>query len=394
MPYFLLVSVPVQAVWRQAQPLQHLGWQLVTFAVALPVVAVTGLFPLARSLEVQAVRALCGVPGEELSGEAAGGAARRRTAAWYTLHLGLGGVVSGVTLAVPPLGVVLVLTPFSATLRDSRWGQALDGSWLVLAPVLGLGLLALVVVLVWACGALLARSAVALLGPTPAERLAAAERRAAVLASRNRLARELHDSVGHALSAVALQASAARRVLEADPEFVREALEAIEETSRRSVGELDAVLGVLREEGTGTPDAGRPLGPTLAEELPGLLSRVEAAGLRVETEFSGDLGALPGRLSAEVYRMVQEGLTNVLRHAASPSVRLRLTVEQRELGLSLRNPMAAAPPPHGTSGGRGVRGVLERAAALGGTAEAGPDGGDWWLRVRLPWDGASGGVDR
>ncbi len=96
---------------------------------------------------------------------------------------------------------------------------------------------------------LLARWAPELLGPTPADRLAAAEQRAADLAVRNRLARELHDAVGHALSAVTLQASAARRVLDHDPEFVREALAAIEDTTRRTVGELDAVLGVLREAG-------------------------------------------------------------------------------------------------------------------------------------------------
>ncbi|MYT23650.1 histidine kinase, partial [Streptomyces sp. SID7760] len=82
---------------------------------------------------------------------------------------------------------------------------------------------------------------------TAADRLAAAEERAADLAVRNRLARELHDAVGHALGAVTLQAAAARRVLDHDPGFVREALAAIEETTRRTVGELDAVLGLLRD---------------------------------------------------------------------------------------------------------------------------------------------------
>ncbi|MYS53140.1 histidine kinase, partial [Streptomyces sp. SID6013] len=101
-------------------------------------------------------------------------------------------------------------------------------------------------------------------------------------AVRNRLARELHDSVGHALSAVTLQASAARRLLGTDPEFVREALAAIEDTTRRTVGELDAVLGVLRD-GDATGDAwGATPAPTLAGDLDDLLRRTRAGGLRVD----------------------------------------------------------------------------------------------------------------
>ncbi|NEB82257.1 histidine kinase, partial [Streptomyces sp. SID14478] len=98
-------------------------------------------------------------------------------------------------------------------------------------------------------------------------------------------ARELHDSVGHALSAVTLQASAARRVLDSDPAFVREALAAIEDTTRRTVGELDAVLGVLREAGdaSGTASA-----PTLADDLDGLLRRTRAAGLAVTATLDVD----------------------------------------------------------------------------------------------------------
>ena len=114
-----------------------------------------------------------------------------------------------------------------------------------------------------AAGALLARWAPASARPDTRGPARGRGGRAADLAERNRLARELHDSVGHALSAVTLQAGAARRVLDTDPEFVREALAAIEETTRRTVGELDAVLGVLRDGDTpGTAPA-----PTVAADL-------------------------------------------------------------------------------------------------------------------------------
>ena len=173
---------------------------------------------------------------------------------------------------------------------------------------------------------LLARWAPELLGPTPEDRLAAAEARAADLAVRNRLARELHDSVGHALSAVTLQASAARRVLDSDPEFVREALAAIEDTTRRTVGELDAVLGVLRDADSpgGAPGLRRLASapapaPTLAADLDGLLRRTRAGGLRVAAAVEADPEALPPLVSREAYRIVQEALSNALRARRCPA---------------------------------------------------------------------------
>ncbi|NEC64050.1 histidine kinase, partial [Streptomyces sp. SID9727] len=164
------------------------------------------------------------------------------------------------------------------------------------------------------------------------------ERRAAELAVRNRLARELHDSVGHALSAVTLQAGAARRVLDSDPEFARQALTAIEETTRRTVGELDAVLGLLRQDGDGS---GALAGPGL-DALGGLLAR---CGVPVRYEADGDPGAVTGPVSAEAYRIVQEGLSNALRHGVPGApVRLRIGVGRRELTLVLDSALSPRPP--------------------------------------------------
>ncbi|MFF9847223.1 sensor histidine kinase [Streptomyces litmocidini] len=360
-----------------------LGAQLGAYAAGLPLAAVVALFPLARPMSVAAARALCGVPADQFAdGPARGGRARARTAAWFTLHLGAGALVSGATLALPPFAVAVLALPFSPGLRDSELGRlwGLDATWLIRGAVpAGLLMLLALAVVAAATGALLARQAPRLLGPGPADRLAAAERRAAEAEARNRLARELHDSVGHALSAVTLQAGAARRVLDgdrADPEFVREALAAIEETTRRTVGELDRALGLLRR-GEGAEEG---VGPG----LDALEALVRGAGPRVVLTVYGDLGAVPEALSREAYRIVQEGLTNAARHAGGAPVAVRLDARTEELEITMENPLPDRPPVTRPDGGRGLRGIAERARLLGGTAEAGPTDGAWRLAVRIP----------
>ncbi|MFI0789413.1 sensor histidine kinase [Streptomyces lydicus] len=398
MPFYLLASVFVGLVTDGADPLLDTGVQFTSFGCALPLAALVALLlPQLRPLEVTAVRTLCFLPAERLAdGPALSWAARRRTALWFVAHLLAGGVVSGMTLAAPPAAVVLLVLPFTTPLRRSvpAWMQALPGA---LGPLAGLALLALVAGTAWASGVLLARCAPTLLGPTPADRLAAAERRAADLATRNRLARELHDSVGHALSAVTLQASAARRVLDKDPEFARQALTAIEETTRAAVTELDTVLGLLREEDGDDPSAPAP---TL-DGLDALLDRTRAAGVAVEATVEERCAGLPPVVSREAYRIVQEGLSNALRHAGPVPVRLRLRVREGQLTLRMENPVAAGdngpvaaggtgPDPAATArtgGGRGLRGVAERARLLGGEATATARDGVWRLTARLPLTG-------
>ncbi|MEU2668202.1 histidine kinase [Streptomyces sp. NPDC007164] len=385
MPYFLAALVVVGRLRPDPGPFSSLSHQLTAFACALPMAAVTALFAPARPLSVAAARALCGVPGDRplADGPAGTRQARVRTVGWYTLHLALGGIVSGLTLAVPPLAGTIMALPFSRSMRESRtFGlpEAMDRPWiLALLPFAGLAILVAVAGCAASAGALLAGRAPVLLGPTPQDRLAAAERRAADLAVRNRLARELHDSVGHALSAVTLQAGAARRVLDSDPEFVREALTAIEATTRRTVGELDSVLGLLRsgeEHRTSTAT-----GPAL-DALDGLL---EHCGVPVSCAVRGDTGTVPAAVSREAYRIVQEGLSNALRHGGrGVPVELRITVRAAELAVTMDSPLperAAAVRP---GGGRGLRGIAERVVLLGGRAESGPHDGGWRLTARLP----------
>ncbi len=396
MPYVLVGSVVVGPITGVDNVFGSLTLQLASFAVGLPLAAVTSLFPLTRPLESGVVRSLCGVEGDRLAyGPARTKGEKGRTAAWFALHLGVGGIVAGMSLAVPPFAAALIVLPFVPALRDDGAGLpgVLDHAWaLALAPVAGGAMLVALAGCAAGCGALLARWAPALLGPSAEDRVAAAEARAADLAVRNRLARELHDSVGHALSAVTLQASAARRLLDSDPEFVREALAAIEDTTRRTVGELDAVLGVLRDgDAPGTAPA-----PTLAADLDGLLDRTRAGGLRVSATVTADPRALPPPVSREAYRIVQEGLSNALRHAGGPvAVALRLDVLDGHLRITVENPLGeagdaarpgAAPRP---GGGHGLRGIADRARLLGGTAEAGAVGQTWRLHVRLPLGGTA-----
>ncbi|WP_326649121.1 sensor histidine kinase [Streptomyces sp. NBC_01750] len=388
MPYWLLGTVVVgPLVDAKGMFSNSLPLQFGAYGIALPIAAATALFPLARPLSVAAARALCGVPADRFAdGPARSGAARVRTSGWFTLHVGLGALISGASLALPPFAVTLIALPLSAGLRDLMMvPDHLDHPWaLALAPPAGIAMLVALAGCAAAAGALLARQAPVLLGPSPADRLAAAERRATELAERNRLARELHDSVGHALSAVTLQAGAARKVLDSDTEFVREALAAIEETTRRTVGELDSVLGLLRrsDEREGAA-AGQVTGPAL-DTLDGLLDR---SGVPVSLTTDGDLAAVPALVSREAYRIVQEGLSNALRHAGACPVSLWIVLSGEELEITMENPLPGRAPVIRPGGGRGVRGIAERAALLGGHAQAGPRDAVWRLSARLPLAG-------
>ncbi|WSG19396.1 histidine kinase [Nonomuraea sp. NBC_01738] len=241
-------------------------------------------------------------------------------------------------------------------------------------------------------GALLARAATALLGPTPAERLASAEEHARTLAERNRLARELHDSVGHALSVVTLQATAAGRLLDLHAEdaaeaagtegaegespgderlgSARTAVEAIEQVARAALEDLDHVLGVLRESAAGTAPQ-----PTLAD----LDELVRGSGARVRAEV-GDVRGVPAVVSREAYRLLQEALTNAIKHGQGP-VRLAAAVRDEALTLEVGN-VSAARAGHG--GGRGLDGMRERVRLLRGDMRAGPQGGEWQVSITLP----------
>ncbi|GAA2164133.1 sensor histidine kinase [Actinomadura napierensis] len=341
---------------------------------------VTGLVPTVRLLESSLAKELLKGPAAELvPGSAGSRESRMRAGAWFTLHLFAGVVVSGLSLAVPPIAFVLVMSPLvdwderflGSWARPGSWGE-----WA--APPAGIAAVAVLLALIVASGALLARLAPRFLGPTAAERLAEMEARAVRLAERNRLARELHDSVGHALSVVTLQAGAAGRVLDTDPGFAREALGAIEESARAALEDLDHVLGLLRE------DRSRPAPQPTLKDLGRVLEQTRLAGVSLDAQVDPQVEQVPAAVSREAYRIVQEGLTNALRHAGKVPVRLRLGVAGERLEMEMSNPLGArgAGPRHG--GGRGLGGIRERVTVLRGEMTAGPDGDRWRVHVSLP----------
>ncbi|MFJ5921990.1 sensor histidine kinase [Kitasatospora sp. NPDC092948] len=333
---------------------------LSSVAVDVPLLCLVALVPAVRRAEGVQARLLLVPDREESIGVApsAGWADRGRTALWLVARVALGTAVGLLVAAALGGSAAAARPPF--------------GPRVLLVPLVLLVLPALVVF----AGRLQLALAVRLLGASAAERLAAAELRAERLLERNRLARELHDSIGHALTVTVLQAGAAREV--ADPAFRDRALEAIGTTGRRALDDLERMLVLLRE----APEATAAEQPGLdrAEEL---FAAARAAGSPVDVDLGVRAGELPGVLSREAYRIVQEGVTNALRHAPGAPIRIRAAVAAGTLELSCRNPRTGRGSPR-RGGGKGLRGVRERAVLLGGACEAGPDGTDWVLRVRLP----------
>ncbi|OON77339.1 sensor histidine kinase [Streptomyces tsukubensis] len=298
---------------------------------------------------------------------------RGRLAVWLQIRLVLGTAVAVSTVHLPALAECLirrrdyeVVDTTVVALPGAHWW------YFALAP---LPILALYAVVVWA-GALMAWLAPRLLGPSSAERLAALEERTEQLLERTRLARELHDSVGHALTVAVVQAGAARAAGSA--EFTDRALGVIEETGRAALEDLDRVLRILRE--PERPASGRP---TLAE-ADRLFDSARGAGAEVRAELSGPLETVPGPVSREGYRILQESLTNVLRHSGTVPVAVRIAVADTALELEVRNPLPVPLPPPERGGGSGLRGIRERAALLGGAAETGALEDEWRVRVMLP----------
>ncbi|WP_445527843.1 sensor histidine kinase [Streptomyces cyslabdanicus] len=382
-------------------------WALIA-VLPVPLVLAVALVPSIRRAEGLQARLMlfpgphARVRGEEDPGVSATPSAswsdRARTGAWMVLRMEAGlavALVSGqlmafsLSLVGAAVGDPTVADPF-LQVPGSGWWYAL----LVPAPVLVL------LAVTAAAGALMAQAARRLLGPSVRERLSELEERTERLLERNRIARELHDSLGHALTLAVVQAGAARAA--ADPEFTDRALEAIEETGRAALEDLEQVLLMLR-------DTGRPAGPRPAlGQADRLLESARSSGARVDAEVTGPLEDVPEPVSREGYRILQEALTNVLRHAGPVDVRVRIAVERARLRLEVRNSLTGAGSTAGgavstaggggstadavraaggavrAGGGRGLRGIRERAALLGGEARAGRDGDGWLVRVDLP----------
>ncbi len=210
--------------------------------------------------------------------------------------------------------------------------------------------------------------------------------RVAVADERARIARELHDVVAHSVSVMVVQAGAARRALGHRPEQAGEAMRAVETAGREALGELRRLLTVLAD---GRADAGLDPQPGLGE-LDALIERVRSAGLQVAKTVEGEPQPLSPGIDLAAYRIVQEALTNTLRHA--PGARARVTIRylEHELNLDITDVGGGPPPASSAGAGRGLIGMRERVAMLGGELEVGRREGGFRVSARLPLEPARG----
>ncbi|MFD5160297.1 sensor histidine kinase [Streptomyces hawaiiensis] len=211
--------------------------------------------------------------------------------------------------------------------------------------------------------------------------LTAEERtRRTLLEERSRIARELHDVVAHHMSVISIQAQVAPHLVENPPDELRENLAGIRQNALEALIELRRVLGVLRSEhaGPGEPfadagDATTPHAPQpTLDRLDALVENTRAAGREVVTDINGERRPLPPGVELSAYRIVQEALSNALRHAPGARITVRLTYEPDGLEVEIVNGRPTGPAPPSTGAGHGLLGMRERVAMLGGTMTAHP----------------------
>jgi signal transduction histidine kinase len=305
------------------------------------------------------------------------------TASLYGLRYGLG----------PPIGYAIATYTAAQNRDESRpraWTGALVLSLIVLllphlvrdgfAPELGLG--AVVWVAAWFAGdrSRLRRERLAELEERArrAEREAERERRLAAAEERTRIARDLHDSAGHSINVILVQAGAARLLAEQDPDRSRKALETIEDVARDTLGEIDQLVRALRDDGS-ERDVEPPPGLAALETL---TERYRASGLAVATRVDGTPRPLSPGPDQAAYRILQEALTNAARHGLG-SAEVEIDYGPSELEVSVVNPMAYDAAVQ--NGGHGLVGMRERAQLLGGDLEAVAGNGLFRVQARLPY---------
>ena len=209
--------------------------------------------------------------------------------------------------------------------------------------------------------------------------------RRAVFDERVRIARELHDIVAHHVSVMGVQAGAARRVIEKQPDMAIEALSNIEASSRTAVAEMHKLLSLLRQESESDQRAPQP---SMAQ-LDALIAQMREAGLPVELEIEGDQQSLPPSVDLSAYRIVQEALTNTLRHAGPAQATVKIRYANGAVDIEvLDNGRGSSDENHRESTGHGLIGMRERVALLGGKFQAGHyPGVGFSVRAHFPLDG-------
>ncbi|WP_166980032.1 sensor histidine kinase [Paramicrobacterium fandaimingii] len=385
-----LVSIPYGAIviwavalWTSDDAAWYARWSSVAVGVLLIVPAI---LPVTRALERTVASQLLdiSVPEPRVRAQFSDTA---RGALFFAGHIASGGILILGIAFVFPLLVVLIGDGLGGTgagaelMRDAFAVAVVDE-----ATALALGAVASALIVGFTIGAcyLLPWYAALLLGPSRDEQRARDAEAASAAQRRGALARDVHDSVGHALTVTTMQAFVARREIEHDPDAARAALAEIERVSRSAVAELDYVLSVLRD-GEGARDDRAADTRTLGDV--GLLAEeTRAAGFAVELAMEGEPERLPASLGREAYRVVQEGVTNALRYAATPRVCIEIALSGDDLRIHIDNETAAVR----AIDGRGLVGLRERVIVLGGECHVTVGDGRWRLTAVLPTRGPTG----
>jgi signal transduction histidine kinase len=354
--------------------------------VFLGLVVWASLLPPVRQVEVSTARALLEYDERALPdvGSPHAWGSRRRGAAWLAFLMVAGFVVAAAILYLVPFGIGLVSFPLrgGSTMtwpvigKATHTGSGWRAIWLV-----GPGLLALVACLaiVGTAGRLVRTLAPRVLGPTLSERVGVAADRERALARANAVARDLHDRLGHTLTAMTVQATAARRLLATDPQATERALAAIEDLGRRAQADVDGVVRALRD---------GPEGGTAVSDAAAAMDLVEIVGALVqESPLEVEL-CLPESLPVDhdtgnaAVAVIREALTNASRHGTG-STTLWLQADKQWVGIEVRNQIPRVVP--AASERAGLKGLHERVLLADGQITAGPEGGDSWvLSATLP----------
>lgn len=371
--YLILGAGLVQLA--QAAPAVPLALTIAITAIAVPLALAPPLLAPVRDISIAAARSLLEVDLENSTAKLTRDD-RLRAAGFFTAHL----LVGAVAVVALLFGI-----PYAVSLIGWAVGARGDG-FQISAPALGvlgvpLAVLMLVALPVLAVlgRALMRALAVPLLGPSAGAREEAERQARLVLAERNRIARELHDGVGHALAVTTMQASVAEAALGHDDQTAREALAEIARVGRTAMADLDRSLAVLREEHRHP----RTSGPApMLSDLAALRTDTGEVRLAGDPEALDDLDAL---VSREAFQVVNEAVVNAQRHGSGP---VELTWARTDGTLTIEVSNAVGHSNGRDSGGRGLIGMRERATLVGAALETGREGDRWRTRLTIP------GVDR
>ncbi len=369
---------------------------LATGVLVLALLCVPAFLEVTRALERTLVAHLLDI-AIPASPRRAGTGDRARGAVFYFAHAFSGGVLLLTLFFVLPTALALTVDGSQAGVL---YAEITDGAVLpaLLTPGLAVGLS--VVILGVSIGFIvitcyfLPDYTLVLLGPSSADRQEI-DRRARVEAfRRSTLAREVHDSIGHALTVTTMQAAVAKRLLHTDPAAAEAAVDEIARTGREAVAELDHVLALLRAEAGQdrgrTQEIGQSPRRSIAD-IRALAAEARSLGHPVDLVIDGEVAALPPAVIGELHLIVREAMTNSLRHASAPGMSIALTRAGGRVSLIASNSCRPVSAPARESGLGGIR---ERVEMLGGEVEWGPEGGNWVLRIGLPVDDADSGGPR